>query len=485
MNNEVHRGSYSSPRTYNIERVEDKIGLDKDHYIIDKVDVYVDRMSKDKGFAVCTIKREEYGKEVEHQEIIVFDNSNDRDEFLKKCFAREKRIHDVDYATIYFYRHDKSTEKNYMEIRFIEYFGREHLSRSIRVPLKYQQLMERTIKEYRKNDTRLNREFDGYYREINVDEKKPKLVEEKEEEEAPKRITRMERRRQREKTAFPMPDPNERKVKIRLIAGVTALSIVVGGVGYVVVRNAFADKAIVFEQKNTSNFDRNDRFIKGNVDRASTIIDKYMDNKAGELSKDDLPFLYDFVTREDASNYDQNASSTKILYDDYFSDKYLLNKDDPNYNIDHMDVDELLEKIERYYDSSFGYNDQNNLVLKDEASMRYLKFVGSLSVMPNRYPGAWNNSIPDNDDSINGYASTKEVSVFGRLNPMVQYLILSQYRGVLEHSNFTPERAAYYFDTIIDKATLIRKVDERIGELKDFISSKYNYLAQEGKKNTV
>lgn len=477
----MDRSTHKVDIVYNTDRVNKQIGLDKEHFIYDKVDLFVDRMNKDKGWVLLTYKEYKNKKEIVKQEIITFNNRDDRKKFLFNCQAKEIHVHDIDYATVCIYLYDKRTEKNYMEINYLEYINGKPVRKTMRVPKEYMEMMIQTIKEYRKNDPRTSLSFDGYYREIRVDEKKEK--DDKEEKELPKRIPRSQRRREKEAKELPMSEDREdRKRKIRIMAFATATVMGIIAAGYVIIKDAFKDKPIVFEQKKESIFNQVDRFIIKNKDKASLIIDKLMDHRYSELSRSDIELLFQFIDKVGISNFDKNPSSTKVLYDDYFSDKYLSKDDGTKATLRYLDVDELLEEIENKYSSCFAYDNDGFLALREHNVKRYLDFVGSLSVLKNKYPGAWNMSIPKEDDSEKNYASTKEVSVFENLDPVVRIMILSQYEKVLANYNYTPEKTPYYFQSTIDKETLQRRVREEIESLKTVIMSNYNASELQGRK---
>ena len=290
----------------------------------------------------------------------------------------------------------------------------------------------------------------------------------------PYRPTRMERREVERRSTFPMP--KKEKIRFRWKAGLAILSAIVLGTGYSVVRDAFSNKPNVFKQKNATIFNRRDNFVRDNQRRVSEIIDKLMDKKYNELNDDDISLFSKFSNELAKGDFDNNNSSTDILYYDYFSDKY-LSRCDTNKKLNFNDVNDLLKKIEEYYSKCRAYT-SDGVILRTQETNKYLDFVGSLSVMKDKYPGAWNGNVPKNDDSRGNYASTKEVSIFSQLEEPLQYLILTQYQETLTNANYTvseKDRPAYYFGATGEesKNNLLKEVKDKRASLIENIKSAY------------
>lgn len=186
--------------TYNTDQVDDKIGLDKEHFTVDQVDVFVERISKKIGWAVASYKEYENGKEIEKQFVTAFYNSKDIDEFLKKCFIKKTIIHNIDYSQTYTYIHADKKEKNFIDVIYVEYSDGHPKRGKIRVPRRDRYTIERMILDYRSKDPRRNKPFDGYYRDPS---------------DMPKRVPRKIRRMEKEANSLPMPEP---KVTLTMVA---------------------------------------------------------------------------------------------------------------------------------------------------------------------------------------------------------------------------------------------------------------------------
>ena len=192
---------------YNIDSVNNEIGLDWDHTTYDRVDVFIDRINKKVGFAVISYKVYEHGKEIEKQFVPYIDTEDDLKEFLNNCFNKEMHIHYVDMSRTYLYVHADRKEKNHMDLNCVEYFNGKPKRSTYRILRNGQDEILRVIRQYRSKDPRLVSRFDGYYRD-------PSEIPEK------KRLTRRERSKIREASGI----DQYQKVKLSMIADIEYLA---------------------------------------------------------------------------------------------------------------------------------------------------------------------------------------------------------------------------------------------------------------------
>lgn len=386
-------------------------------------------------------------------------------------------FHYVDYKRADYYKSTSNPDSNTIEVTVDEYdeFGRRKMTGSFDRPIPKVSKIS-----FNPEDEEFVCRLFGYYGKIsqhisshpeifgsyinNIDIRSSGLIKD------PYRPTRREKRRVDEISTVSMP--RKEKIRLRWKAGLAILSAVVIGAGYSLI-NSFTDKPIVFKQKNATIFNMRDNYIGSNMDRVSEIIDKSMDRRYGELNEDDISLFGKFSDALAKGDFDNNNSSTDILYYDYFCDKEREN--DTNKKFDFSEINELIKKIEKYYSKCRAYT-PDGVIIRTQEAIKYLDFVGSLSIMRDKYPGAWNNSIPTDDDSRGNYASTKEVSIFDQLEEPLQYLILTQYQETLFHTDYsvsTKDRPAYYFDATGkgSKSDLLAKVKEKRSSLLESMRS--------------
>ena len=210
-------------RMYNTNAVDEQIGIGKENYAYDKVDVFIERINKKIGWVVFTHLDYIDNKVEEQKTITNFYSPYDLEELLSCFFIREKVVHYVDYPSIHIVEHDEKKEKNHMDIVYIEYVSGKPIQNSIRVPKREKKEFLDYMLDYRKNDPSINSRFDGYSRDPIV---------------PPKRIPRREMRIEREAHSMPMPEP---KVKLRMIGVIEDLARCLKD--YVLIRLSLNNKA--------------------------------------------------------------------------------------------------------------------------------------------------------------------------------------------------------------------------------------------------
>ena len=185
---------------YNTDSVDNIIGMGSGNYIYDKIDVFIERINKKNGFVVITYTDYVDNKPVERQFMPYTENERDIEEIIKTNPTREMKVHFVDYSNLYFYEHDKFSERNHMDIKYTEYIDGKPVMNSIRVLRSFKDYIESKIYEYRKTDPRVSRPFDGYSRDPIPERTRPT-------------------RRERRQNAFPMPEPSITSLWIKDIKG--------------------------------------------------------------------------------------------------------------------------------------------------------------------------------------------------------------------------------------------------------------------------
>ena len=202
----MDRRIHDDSRLYNTDKVNDKIGLDDKHITSDRIDIFIDRLNKNKRWALVTHKIYENGKEVEKQYLPYIEIDKDLEELVYASFTKEVNVHLIDLSHVYFYVHDDKKEKGYVDLNYIEYNDGKPQRKSMRILKSVKKNIEKIIFDYRKNDSRINSSFDGYYRDPT---------------DKPTRMSRRAIREQKEANSMPMPEP---KVRFTMIENARELA---------------------------------------------------------------------------------------------------------------------------------------------------------------------------------------------------------------------------------------------------------------------
>ena len=458
--------SRENNQNININKVVDKIGL-PDRIQYDKIDVFIDANNRDSVWAIVNYIEDRRGKSVPRKKIVQFKDYREMIQFLQSHFDtyelnnkvdyihRKIFLHNVDYNCLKYYLHDGNPDKNYIEIEYKEYINDGFHTRKRNLPKEYENMLIDKIKINKNLNKNAKLNWD-LYQTIDVNAQKEKNNSE--------RLPRGVRREEREKKEFPM-DPNmgKRKVGIKGLAIIsTGVLIVAMTTGYVIDRNKKYKKTVVI-QKHASIFGK-DAEISRNKEKASVIINDLFDGNYSSVSVDDLNLTKDFIYQVGQSNFDRNASSTFFEYNDFFSIKFYENN---GYGIqDAAKVTGILEKIEELFSNCFKQVG-GELIFNEKAAERYIDYVASLTFMYNTTIG----SEISNQNTYYRYADQEEIMVYDKCPPILKYMILSQLKSVLSHTNYqTTINPSNYFAGL-DKYGLLNSITERMDNLWLFMKN--------------
>lgn len=210
---------------YNNDKVKDKIGIGSENYIYDKLDVFSDRLNKNVGWGIITYKDFENNKEVEKQYVVYTENEKDIQDLIDLTRAREVKVHQIDVSHTYFYV--SADSKDYADMNYVEYSDGKNVRNTMKVKKTWIESISKVVYDYRMNDSRITKAFDGYN---NPPIKKSY-------------IPRMERK----KNAMPMPLPSITSLVIKDIK-----KTIEAVKDYVLIKLGIANNEIEFENGNLS-----------------------------------------------------------------------------------------------------------------------------------------------------------------------------------------------------------------------------------------
>ena len=191
---------------YNLDQINNTMGLVDGPFIYDRVDIFIDHIHKREGFAVFYYKKMVDGKEVEKQIVPYIETEDDLKDVINNTCAKKMYLHYIELSSAHIYVHADRSEKHHMDIKCVEYINGKAKQNTYRV-LKtgYNEIL-RVVGKYRKNDPRLNRPFDGYTREPV---------------EPPKWFIRQMEKLEERANGCPMPEP---EIRFNMIAAVKTLA---------------------------------------------------------------------------------------------------------------------------------------------------------------------------------------------------------------------------------------------------------------------
>ena len=456
----------------NINKVMNQIGLEeKKKY--STIEVFIDSHNQNNLWAVAHYFVERRNKKVSKEEIIRFKDYNEMLFFLQNNFDTYEVNHQVDYInrSIYFHRvdyigmeyymHEGREDLNYIKLMYKEYSNNGTYTRERIIDGKYEKMIYDIIRK--------NKEFDPmfkidaeFYREINVDEKKVPFIDEDGKEE---RKTRVQRRIEKEKNQFPMPDEKKKvwfKKPVIYIALITLLTT--GGI--VLTKTSEFKKEIITQEK-PETLSLVDYHIGHEKNKALLIINDLMFNNYEEISEEDLDFLFDYIGKVNSSNFDNNKSGTYFNYEEYFSSMIWDNSKGKASDL--SKCGKVLKEIEEKYHNCFKVVD-NKLMLRAKSVKAYIEYVSSLTVMYDAIIDQRGSGLVELDGNSRGnYATKEEVEIYNTFPRILKIIIMDQLQNMIYHSDYeiSMHPSNYRNGKEITKFDLLNDVRTKISVLKE------------------
>lgn len=160
----MERQFHKTERTYNIDQVQSKMGL----YTYDKADFFVDHFDKTTAWVILNRRITVDNKVQEHAVVHPLCGESEIRNMLKNlvdnriCPKENIYMHDIDCATVYFYDHNRPSEKGYIDFCYVENILKEKVRRVYHLPKSCESSITRIVMPYRNTDSRTTEPFDGY-----------------------------------------------------------------------------------------------------------------------------------------------------------------------------------------------------------------------------------------------------------------------------------------------------------------------------------
>ena len=467
-----------SNRIYGTEKVENIIGLPgkKDY---SRIDLYVDIANPNNTWAIVQSIEYKKRKQVTKEEIIRFPSRDAMLDYLKNNFdcyelfypvdMSQKKIfhHFVDYCDMSYYMHDGKPNLNYVTLNFIEHENNMFINRNVVLPKEYESLFQDILKASKGiNPTaKIGSKFE---KEINVYDERAKAF-----------------RKRVDKYTVPLGEhlykAGEKVINIKnhidkkkivkalkIVCATATLGAVLAG-GYVLVRNHTINSEFVKQTNPVANVED----LRLYVDKGSKgiTINKLMDMKYDEISLDELKSVLTFIRELENSNYDYNNSFNSFNYSDYFDLKLLENNNS-------VESCELLGKIEDLYNKSFLVEDDRVNLIETRAK-KYIEYLSSLTFMYDTYhmTRPFSQVKTDYQSITSEYATQNDMKLFDSYPPILKYILLSQLKGMLSHTNYNARGDTPYYFGGKSQYDLLEGVSKEIDSVISDLYSKcgFNY----------
>ena len=442
----------------------------------DKIDIFIDVTNQNNQWAILQSNEIKKGKPYKSNEIIRFLNNDAMLNFLRNNFncyelnhavdISNKHIffHFIEYSNVNFMLHEGKPRLNYIELNYREYANGTFYKKKIDLPKEYEGMFDEIIRISKKIPMSV-KDIGKYHLVTDVYGQK-----------------KAERGKMVSKYTMPINEyisktgskianiknSNNKAVlikRLKIVAAATMITTIMASGYHLMTRNIYNSDYLEQHDPIKSIRDVGIYFNKGDN---GIIIDKLMEQNYEDVSVDDLKKVFSFLTEIDKGNYDDNSSFNSFAFDEYFDYK-LLDRD--NY----FEILEVLRKIENLYKRSFILGDK--VTINFEKAEEYVNYVSSLTFMYDNYHDIrGSNTVPLNNGRIvNKTATTKEMSTYDSLPPILRLIIMTQLRGMLKHIDYqVTNKPTYYFKSL-EKVDLLKEIDNIIANTKEQLYSDCGY----------
>lgn len=162
----MERKFHKTEKIYNIDLVQRGLGL----YKYASADFFFDHHNKEAAWVILRRREIKNGKE---KDVVLVQQLSGEEEIEQTknryvengtCSESDIHIHDIDCATVYFYDHNRPSEKGYVDLCYIENIVKEKVRRTYRLPKEWVKAIELIVHSYRQEDHRTVEPFNGYNR---------------------------------------------------------------------------------------------------------------------------------------------------------------------------------------------------------------------------------------------------------------------------------------------------------------------------------
>lgn len=467
-----------SNRIYGTEKVDNIIGL-HDRNVYDSIDIFVDKADYNNLWGMVYYTEYKNHKPIKKQEIVHFLNHQAMIDYVKENFNGYELDHPVDiehkqlffhyvnYCDLKYYVHEGKPDKNFIEIRYLEYENGVFNSKRIKLPKEYEQMFIMILKNSKKIPDNMVLS-PRYYSDVDAYEERSNNR---------KEIIRCITLPLGE--FFSLAGEKIKKIatnkktykRLKILVSTAALGTLLAG-GYKLVTDNIYNSDYLIQKNPIRSFQ--DVGIYVNKGKVGKTIDKLLNNQYDEVSPDELKYAVEFIEDIDDSNYDGNASFNSFSYTDYF--KYELSED-----VSFASSSVVLKKIEDLYNACF-YVNNGKVTIRQENVSKYIDYVASLSFMYDTYHTDRPVSYVqiETQGITSKYARSEEIAVFDSFPPVLRYIILNQLQGLMKRCDYkVTVKPSYYFKGT-DKYELLTELKNKIDQTLDqmYFQCGYNYSSR-------
>jgi hypothetical protein len=413
------------------------------------INIYVNHHDRNHVWAMVYSREKRRTKNVSKREIVEFKSYDEMIAFVTNHFGSyelenyvpysQKKVHInfVDYLQANSIKHKLNPDTDQINLVVRAYYGNgTYRNQDLFFEPRYQNFVMNLLrKSYNlsKND-KLGPEV---FREIDAD-----AVYGVENNSKP-RVSRTERRIERERHAFPMPEKKKRHpVKNLVIYGTVLVSIFLAAKGISLqIEHADLSDGIALD-KITDYGDFKLLLSKGDMGRiAESLIREEYQN----ISVDDVKNIDEYINTLVKSNHKEESTFHDFQLKEF---KYDVGMDAKN--------TKLLDRLDALYQKCFHKErGSNKYVFNEKEGKKFLDFALPLIIMNNGYYAGYNEW---STDPLSSYANAEEISAYGTLPDFIHEVVNLKVMGVLEHINDYYFGYSNYVTGNRDKATLLSQV---------------------------